>query len=101
MTLQPREGRHRVADGAVADGAARTADAVVDPLLRSGGGRFTVQFLNDHWFIGEAGAAQRIEDAAWLDGWLVANGCSGHQDLDFSGDHQLKERFFTEFTSSS
>ncbi len=81
------------------------ADAPVDPadspsralLKADAGGRFTVQLLNDQWFIGEAGAAQRIEDGAWLDSWLTANGSSGHGDLDFAGDHELRERFEADF----
>ncbi len=52
--------------------------------------------LNGQWFIGAPGAAQRIEDAAWLDTWLAANGSTGQDDLDFAGDHELQQRFRAE-----
>ena len=42
-------------------------------------GRFSVQLLDGHWFIGQVGAVQRIEDAQWLANWLAANGASGHE----------------------
>ena len=98
MTRKPSEGRHRVADGAVADTPLGPADSADNSHLRAdAGGRFTVQLLNDQWFIGEPGVAQRIEDATWLNSWLAANGSSGHGELDFAGDHQLSERFFADF----
>jgi hypothetical protein len=98
MTRKPSEGRHRVADGAVADTPVGPPDPTVDGHLRAdAGGRLTVQLLNDQWFIGEAGAAQRIEDATWLHSWLAANGSSGPGELDFAGDHRLRERFFADF----
>jgi hypothetical protein len=78
------------------------ADSAVDALLRTDPRRpFTVQLLNEHWFVGEPGAAQRIEDGAWLDTWLAANGARGRLDLDFAGDHALKERFLTELTGDT
>jgi hypothetical protein len=97
VTRKPSEGRHRVADGAVADTPLGPAETIGGHLRADPGGRFTVQLLNDQWFIGEPGAAQRIEDATWLHNWLAANGSSGHGELDFAGDHQLSERFFADF----
>jgi hypothetical protein len=98
LNRKPSEGRHRVADGAVADAPLDPAGFTSEAILKAdAGGRFTVQRLNDQWFIGEAGAAQRIEDGAWLDSWLTANGSSGHGDLDFAGDHELRERFQSDF----
>jgi hypothetical protein len=64
-------------------------------------GPFTVQWLNGHWFIGSPGAAQRIEDAAWLDAWLTANGSRGHGDLDFAGDREIEQRFLAELSETS
>jgi hypothetical protein len=97
--VSPRsEGRHRVADGAVADPPAETdGDEVARPLAVTPAGPFTVQRLNGQWFIGSPGAAQRIEDAPWLDTWLAANGSTGHHDLDFAGDRALQQRFAVEF----
>jgi hypothetical protein len=98
VTRKPSEGRHRVADGAVADGPLGPADPTIDGHLRAdAGGRFTVQLLNDQWFIGEPGVAQRIEDATWLQNWLAANGSSGHRDLDFAGNDELRDQFVTDF----
>jgi hypothetical protein len=66
-------------------------------LSREPLGRFGVQFLEGHWFIGPPGAAQRIEDAQWLGNWLAANGSDSSQTLDFAGDRELERRFLTEF----
>ncbi|MDP9221317.1 MAG: hypothetical protein M3P23_12390 [Actinomycetota bacterium] len=52
--------------------------------------------MNGSWFIGNAGAAQRIEDGPWLATWLAANGATGPADLDFAGDVTLEQRFVTE-----
>ncbi len=96
------EGRHRVADGAAAETPSDQAEAGSTPLLPAGpAGRFTVQLLDDQWFVGGPGAAQRIENAAWLDAWLTANGSSGHADLDFAGDDALRERFAAELGAGS
>jgi hypothetical protein len=95
--MSPRnEGRHRVADGAVADPPTLSDGPLAPPLPAAPIGPFTVQLLNGQWFIGGPGAAQRIEDAAWLDAWLLANGSTGHHDLDFAGDHELQQRFTLE-----
>jgi hypothetical protein len=92
--MSPRsEGRHRVADGAVADPPTLTNGQAAPPLAAAPVGPFTVQLLNDQWFIGSPGAAQRIEDAEWLDSWLAANGSTGQHDLDFAGDDDLRQRF--------
>ena len=64
-------------------------------------GPFTVQWLNDTWFVGHAGAAQRIEDGPWLGTWLAANGARGWADLDFAGDASLEQRFVTELGPES
>jgi hypothetical protein len=82
-------GRHRDLDG---DPDAQAALALPpDPP-----GPFTVQWLNGRWFIGNAGAAQRIEDGPWLDAWLAADGATGRADLDFGGDLSLEQRFVFE-----
>ena len=91
-----REGRHRVADGAVADPGGFPAGDAPLRLAATPTGPFTVQLVNDTWFIGVPGAAQRIEDARWLESWLAANGAHGRNRLDFAGDRDLEQRFTTE-----
>jgi hypothetical protein len=71
---------------------------VVDPFtVPAPSGPFTVQLLNDHWFIGLPGAAQRIEDPPGLELWLAANGGLDLTALDFGGDRDLEQRFRTHF----
>jgi hypothetical protein len=60
-------------------------------------GPFTVQQLNDQWFIGLPTAAQRIADASGLESWLAANGGPDLTALDFGGDRDLEQRFRAEF----
>jgi hypothetical protein len=62
-------------------------------------GPFSVQWLNDHWFIGLPGAAQRIEDPPGLESWLAANGTADRSALDFGGDRDLEQRFWSEMDS--
>lgn len=99
MIRRSTPGQHRVADGAVADPRLTTTGSL-DPVppvsAAAGGGPFTIQRLNDQWFIGWPGAAQRIEDPTGLDAWLVANGRTDRSALDFSGDRDLEQRFWTE-----
>lgn len=90
------EGRHRVADGQVADTRAELSDTQHSVVPRVPSGQFTVQLLSDQWFIGLPGAAQRIDDLAALDSWLAANGRTDRRDLDFAGDQALEQRFQSE-----
>lgn len=96
MIRKATPGLHRVADGEVAEtglGPAHVAELI--PAAGSTG-RFTVQWLNDHWFIGLPGAAQRIEDQPGLDSWLAANGQLDRTALEFGGDRELEQRFWSE-----
>ena len=65
-------------------------------MIRRSSGPFTIQLLNDQWFIGWPGAAQRIEDSSALRAWMAANGGVDRSGLDFSGDRELEQRFWTE-----
>lgn len=96
-----RLGRHRVADGRVADTRAVLTDTQDSLLTRVPGGQFTVQLLSEQWFVGMPGAAQRINDAESLDSWLAANGGIDRRDLDFGGDEALEQRFWTELGPGS
>ena len=74
------------------------AVVAADPLLvPETPGPFTVQWLDGQWYVGDAGAAQRIADAATLDAWLTVNARDGRGALDFDGDASLRARFVTEF----
>jgi hypothetical protein len=99
------EGRHRVDEVPPDDTALapfESADQVPpSPLTPDLPGPFSVQFLDDHWFIGPPGAVQRIEDAQWLHNWLAANGFNGPDALDFSGDRDLEQRFLAELALGS
>src|SRR5689334_25191476 len=96
MSPSRPEGRHRVADGGIAESQTGPR-AVDDPLLsRVPAGPFTVQLVADHWYIGLPGAGQRLEDAAALSSWLAANGQPDTGGLDFAGDHELEQRFWSE-----
>ncbi len=90
-------GRHRVADGMVAESVVeRSGTEATDLQPADPVGPFAIQWLNDQWFVGFPGAAQRIEDSAWLDAWLAANGALGREELDFAGDRELEQRFVTD-----
>jgi hypothetical protein len=97
------EGRHRVEEVPLDDTGlalpASTDQVPLTPITPDLPGRFSVQLLDDHWFIGPPGAVQRIEDAQWLDNWLAANGFNGPDALDFAGDHDLEQRFRTELAT--
>lgn len=57
-------------------------------------GRFTMQWRDGAWFIDAGGATQRVDgDGTWLDAWLVANGESTRDELDFGGNAALRQRF--------
>jgi hypothetical protein len=87
---------HRVADGGVADtglGPETHADSIPAALST---GPFTVQWLSDGWFVGLPGAAQRVEDPTGLDSWLAANGQMDRTALEFGGDRELEQRFWSE-----
>jgi hypothetical protein len=94
--MLPAEGRHRVADGQVADTRDVLTDTQDGVVSRGPVGQFTVQLLSDQWFIGLPGAAQRIDDGTALDSWLAANGRTDRRDLDFAGDQTLEQRFHSE-----
>jgi hypothetical protein len=64
-------------------------------MIDNSTGPFTVQLLNDHWFIGLPGVAQRIENPVGLESWLAANGGTDRSALDFGGDLDLEQRFWT------
>jgi hypothetical protein len=61
------EGRHRVDEVPLDDTAlaplASADQPPLTPITPDLPGRFSVQLLDDHWFIGSPGAVQRIEDA--------------------------------------
>jgi hypothetical protein len=57
---------------------------------------FTVRWVGGNWFVGTQAASQRIEDGAWLDTWLAANGADSRAVLSFGGSHALRERFVLE-----
>ena len=83
------EGRHRVEEVPLGDTALpplASADQVPPtPLTPDLPGPFSVQFLDDHWFIGPPGAVQLSRTTRqWLHNWLAANGFSGPDALDFS-----------------
>jgi hypothetical protein len=88
-------GRHRVADGAIAETTGSSMGRV-EPLMADQVGPFTVQYLGDSWFVGAPGAAQRIEDRAGLEAWLAVNGCLSDDELDFVGGSELRQRFLAE-----
>ena len=96
MSTSKSEGRHRVADGRVAESAAGPSEVPEPALTRTAGGPFTVQFLADHWFVGLPGAGQRVENAASLAAWLAANGQPDGGGLDFAGDSALEQRFWSD-----
>ena len=98
------DGRHRV-DEVHVDDTALTLPASADPgpltpVTPDLPGRFSVQLLDDQWFIGPLGAVQRVEDAPWLENWLAANGINGPDALDFAGDRELEQRFRTDLALS-
>jgi hypothetical protein len=96
MSTSRPEGRHRVADGQVAETAAGPSEVPEPALTRLPAGPFTVQLVADHWFVGLPGAGQRIDDAASLTSWLAANGQTDGGGLDFAGDSALEQRFWSE-----
>lgn len=62
-------------------------------------GPFMVRWVGGSWFIGSEEASQRIEDGAWLDAWLAANGPASRRDLTFGDSRSLRERFVLEHGS--
>jgi hypothetical protein len=96
MIRKSTPGQHRVADGAVADTRVSPTDGGPAIPADISTGPFTVQRLNEQWFIGWPGAAQRIADPLELDSWLAANGGLGRASLDFGGNGDLEQQFWTE-----
>jgi hypothetical protein len=99
MIRKSTEGAHIVADGGVAETRVAPMNVVDSIPAAPSAGPFTVQLLNDHWFIGLPGAAQRIENALGLDSWLAANGRPDRTALDFGEDRDLEQRFWSELDS--
>ena len=91
MNQKSAGGRHQIADGALADtGGPRADEKLILPGISTG--PFTVQWLDEHWFIVLPGVAQRIEDARALESWLAAKGANARAELYFAGDRVLSTR---------
>jgi hypothetical protein len=93
------DGRHRAVELGV-DAVDLPRDDPGTPVIPDPLGRFAVQLLDGHWFVGPHGAAQRVENPQWLDSWLAANGTTSRAALDFAGDRDLEQRFHSEFGGS-